>query len=265
MALFCHECNGTDFVDDRASGDTICTGCGLVAEAHAFQNPYVHDGAPLGTTLTSQTIAKCPRRLLYATGDASRMRGLITSSCDLQSCAARVGLPEMVVQTALSMWEKLLEERLCKGDLRKGLVGACLYFACKACSLARSKATIASACLIPVDVLAKAMKLYAAAHKQVQRCLPTESGDLLATSMNRVCGIPEECRRAVLAAARKIDERINATGVLEGKTPIVGAAAAIHIAIQQAGFPVTKLHTFLQVSHHTLDRTLAIIRCHVPC
>lgn len=262
----CPECPGpTSLVEDSCSGDTVCTGCGLVLDSHAFQTPAFHEGAPMEATLASQTIARAPRNLVRAAGDSSKLRGLVASCCELQASAARISLPSNVTEQACSMWQRVLVRRVCKGDVRTGLIAACLYYACKILGFPRTKASIAGACLLPLDVVAKGLKLYTALDKDagVAQALPTDSRDVISGLLAKaVCLVPARLLRRVHARARQVDEKASSSGVLEGRTPVVRAAAALYCAMATMGLPCAGLFREVGVSHNTLSCAVAVVRRH---
>lgn len=262
----CPECpEPTVLVDDVQTGDTICTACGLVLQSGAFETPAFHEGAPLEPVLATQTICRPPRHLMHAAGDSSKLRGIVGTSCDLRASAARISLPAPVVDHAATLLEAALSSRVCKGELRQGLVAACLYYACKVLGYPRTKKAVAVACVLPVDVVAKGLKLYTTMNRDACIVLakPTESRDVLSCLVARATLlIPTALQRKVQAQARLVDEAAMRTGVLEGKTPHVRGGAALCIAMQRMGLPCKELHGEIGVSHNTLTYAVGLIRQH---
>jgi len=265
------ECGETDIIDDRQTGDSICASCGLVIDDRAWDTSCQSKAEPLGRkTLSSQTITKCPRRLLYASGDASKLRSLVATCCELRIAAANIGLTDSISDTAKQMWEEISDQHVCRGELKLGLMAACIYFSCKLARFPRTKEVVSGACNILPETLGKACKLYNKIRKPARRdsilmCSPTESRDVLSTciSMVGVDLIPQEAVRAVTAKARLADEQITKCGVLEGKTPRVRAAAAISIGMEWSGLSGReRLYAAVHVSQYTLSRTLSVIKAH---
>ena len=261
----CHECFCCDLVDDACTGDTICTGCGLVLDQQAFVNPAVHDGAVMEEVLTTQKIANCPRRLQFAGGDSSKLRGGVAGSCEIQTVSGRLALPEPTAELACKLWKDIVHKRTCKGDLRKGILAASIYFACKVSGFPRPKRSIAAACGTPVDVVAKGIKLHLqlSRSEQMQTAKPADSGDVLAVHLAAAAHlVPCHLSRRTLAHARKLDAEITNAGILEGKTPHVRAAAALYITLKDLGLPAAELPDAAGISRHTLTRTLAVLNAH---
>lgn len=266
----CSECGGCDVVEDRQTGDCVCQGCGLVLEDHAWDF-NTHDlSAPLpNETLTHQVIANCPRKLMHAGNHSSRLRTLATSSSELRWMAGQLTLPDNVLHSALDMWERVHAHHVCRGEMRRALEATCLYFACKLAGFPRPKDLLARAFGLDLAVLNKAFKTYMGIVQPTGKdaalmANPTESRDILASCVAAAVGlIPDELQRVVLADARKVDEAIHRTGVLEGKTPKVKAAAAISIAMRRRRLMGRNvLWESVGVSEYTLSRTLVMLRMH---
>ena len=269
----CRECASTDIVQDLQSGDSVCTSCGLVLDDHAWDfDTQLYASEPIQPTLTSQTISNCPKRFLHASGDSSRARSLIVSCCELRMCAATLGLPDSLSDHARKLWETINTDHICRGDLRVGVADAFLYYACKLASFPRSKRKVASCCNVTMDTLNKALKVYSrilrpARSDDVLMAKPTDSADVLASCVQEaVAGsvVPAYIVRKLTAQARLADQRVSDSGVLEGKTPQVRAAAAVSLAMRFLELPNRdKLYKAVGVSIYTLQRTVALVEDHV--
>ena len=270
-ALTCPECPSSYVIEDRQSGDAVCTGCGLVLEAHAWDSSCLPTGDPMQTVLASQTIGNCPRRLLYASGDSSRARSTIAGTCDLRSASADLGLPSGVADLAARSWESICDEHTCRGDVRDAVRAACIYYACKLFGVPRTKGQLRRACHVTPDLLQRALKLYRHVIRppladDVLMSSPTESKDLLAAVVQATVPhlVPSKLQRRVTAQARMADDDISKTGVLEGKTPRVRATAAVGLALERLQLPGREqLAKAAGVSQYTLSRTLALARAHI--
>lgn len=267
--MSCPECGGFELIDDKQSGDCICTSCGLVVQDHAWDT-RTYDGEPLRECLTQQVIGNCPQRLVQAGSDNSKLRSLLATTSHLRKVAGDLMLTEGIILTATRSWEQINAKHICRGEVRVALEAACTYYSCKLAGFARSKQVIAAGFGLSTCALKKGMKVYSQVLRPSQgdvvlMCSPTNSNDILASCVSAVCGllVPMELERIFLAETRKIDADVRGSGVLEGKTPVVSAAAAISIAMlrrQLAGRE--KLPEYLPVSPYTLSRTIALIRNH---
>ena len=265
MATSCKECGSLDLVDDRQSGDCICTGCGLVIEDHAWES-YNTSAEPLVECSTRQVIANCPRRFLQA----GRDRRTNQDTAHLRKVAGDLGLTDGIVSSAIAAWEQITAKHTCRGEVRVGLAAACVFFSCKLSGFPRSKQLVATAYGLSPASLKKAMKVYTDCMEPSRRdvllmCSSTDSKDVMSSCVSMAVGdlVPFDLERNFLAEARKIDAAVHGSGVLEGKTPHVVAAACVSIAMlrrKMAGRETLFKH--LKVSQHTLSRTLGLIKNH---
>lgn len=266
--IACVECNvPTEVVEDYRTGDCICTACGLVLDSHRLEcTDFTHSGV-LEDVLASQIIRDCPRSLLHAGSNAS-VRSGIQACCTIEVCAAKAMLPDAVISHAKQLWSDVSCRKLCRGHIRAGLTAACVYIACKMAQFPRSKSTLAAVFGLSVDVISKGIKLYMKLSKprlehSALLSAATDSKDLLGKCTSECPFISEEDMRSVTAKARIADAELSQSGVLEGKTPQVRAAAAISIALQRMGLKGgDQLHTALHISQYTLSRTLSLVRSH---
>lgn len=270
--LCCGECGGVEVVEDRQTGDSVCHDCGLVLEDRAWDvNSHDLCAAPLSqTNLPQHIIANCPQSFIHAYEHSSRTRTLAASASQIRWMAGQLALTNSITEGAVCAWEEIHRRHVCRGDLRRGVEAACIYNSCKLAGFPRPKQRILDVCTISASTLTKAIKLYVAVLKPHQGDMvvlgtPTDSQNILASccAMAVPDVVPVHMERQVLADARLVNEEVHKTGVLEGKTPQVKAAAAISIAMQRRGLPNReKLYEYVKVSDHTLSRTLALLRHH---
>lgn len=270
--LCCGECGGLEIVEDRQSGDSICQNCGLVLEEHAWEvNHHDLQAAPLlQTCLPQHIIVNCPQRFIQVGDQSSRIRTLAAATSEIRWMAGQLALTDSITQGAVDAWEEIHSKHVCRGDLRRGMQAACIYNSCKLAGFPRPKQRILAVCAISAPILTKASKLYISVLQPQERDMkmlgnPSDSRNILSACCSMAVPdlVPEEMERFVLAEARKVDEDIQKSGVLEGKTPQTKAAAAVSIAMQRKGLPKReRLWEYVGVSDHTLSRTLALLRHH---
>lgn len=264
----CPECPcETDVVTDCCSGDTICTSCGLVLDHHGWDTRSFTDAQPLESVLTSQTISNCPGRFKRAAGDSSKLRNLVSTNSSISSHAAAMALPQPVIKLSQELWEQISLNHVWRGDIRLGVIAACIYFACKLSSVPRTKVAVANIVGAASEAMKRGCK---ACHQHLQlsschaRCLhsSTDSKDVIGMLAGSCCGlVGDDQTRRLLAAARQIDHAVTESGVLEGRTPQVRASAALAVAAER--LQLCSLKAFckkMKVSFYTLTRTVAVVK-----
>jgi len=69
-------------------------------------------------------------------------------------------LPKVIEIEAKSLYKIISETKISRGNNRKGIIAACVYFACKTCGASRSQKEIAQMFLIRIPVITKGCKLF---------------------------------------------------------------------------------------------------------
>lgn len=258
----CTECQSWDIIEDAQSADTICTSCGLVLDSHAYATPPIHEGAVMEDLLGHQTISNCPTNLKHL-GCDSQQRTLVISAYNVATVASRICLSDNLILLSQQLWKQVCEARVFRGELRKGMMAACIYMACKLGGFSRPKSTVADACETSTGATSKALKLYFKLQGEQVHSAALDSADVLAQVSRSLCSLlqPYDPRK-VLAQARLIDHNICTSGVLEGKTPRVRASAALYMTLEKLGASCEGFAAAVGISQHTLSRTLTVIRTH---
>ncbi|XP_050380911.1 transcription initiation factor IIB-like [Argentina anserina] len=161
---FCKDCNRfTQTVLDHRQGDTICSECGLVLEAHYVDtsaewrtfadtendndpqrtgepvNPLLHNGG-LGTMISNakNNNAVGSDNQLRSFGRANKMvqkqqnpdRSLTQAFGAIASKAGMLGLMNTVVTRAQQIYKEADDKKFCRGRKDEALTTACLFLAC---------------------------------------------------------------------------------------------------------------------------------------
>lgn len=170
----CRECR-SPLIDDMQNGETICSGCGIVASSHAIDygpesnttdheekirlaratgiNTYArHD---LGVTTTIDPSSKdfsgrsIDRRIANQMTNLRTWQKRIRVSSPLEKrrvsvlsvmgmATASLGLPKTVLETASVLYRNIDSQINIKGRSTEAIVAAILYMACKKCGIVRS-------------------------------------------------------------------------------------------------------------------------------
>ncbi|GLT75525.1 hypothetical protein SLA2020_472430 [Shorea laevis] len=165
----CFDCKKeTEVIVDHRSGDTICSGCGLVLESYRIDdtsewrtfaddsdsrdpnrvgsptNPFL-DGGGLSTCITSSrkdgSVTEVFRSQKYAhNGDRNLIRGFKIIS----DMAERLGLVAAIKDRANQIYKNVDEQKSCKGRNLNAVLAAALFIACREAKLSRTLKEIAT-------------------------------------------------------------------------------------------------------------------------
>ena len=67
-------------------------------------------------------------------------------------------LPQVIINEAKSLYKIISDTKISRGNNRKGIIAACIYFACKTCNVSRSSKEIADMFNIKISILTKGCK-----------------------------------------------------------------------------------------------------------
>ncbi|RZC63462.1 hypothetical protein C5167_025236 [Papaver somniferum] len=168
--IFCSDCKrNTAVVFDHSAGDTICSECGLVLEAHSI------DETSEWRTFANETADNDPHRvgeksnhlltnsglttmISMPTGGANRSstgrfrnintpdpdRGLIEAFKVIAVMSDRLGLVSTIKDLANEIYKKMDDAKATRGRNKEALMAACLYTACNKLEKSRTMKEIHS-------------------------------------------------------------------------------------------------------------------------
>tara|TARA_Y100000817_G_C16856580_1_gene544271 strand:- start:1437 stop:2396 length:960 start_codon:yes stop_codon:yes gene_type:complete len=79
---------------------------------------------------------------------------------DISEKCIKNNLPQIIIQTAQSLYSIISVTKISRGNNRKGIIAACVFNACKECGVPRSVKELAEIFNIPPKVLTKGCKNY---------------------------------------------------------------------------------------------------------
>lgn len=155
------QCNNTDgsfFVTDHASGSIVCQLCGVVQMDNMIMYDYntsVHSSVVkdnnFGSIVPSSLVFTTYKddRLVYMS--MKRLNAMLSYTYEQRlerkiteivlNVGVQLNLPEPVVDETKYIFLKIRKKssKIIRGNVRSGLIGACVYIACKIDGIERSK------------------------------------------------------------------------------------------------------------------------------
>jgi len=77
---------------------------------------------------------------------------------DIESICNKNNIPNIIITESKSLYKLVCETKISRGNNRKGIIAACVYFACKNCNVGRSSKEIAEMFNIKISVFTKGCK-----------------------------------------------------------------------------------------------------------
>lgn len=249
---FCPECKtSTEVVFDHSAGDTICSECGLVLEAHAIDetsewrtfanesgdtdpnrvggpnNPLLNDGG-LSTVISKNPNGKQSDLGRFRNQGSSSDRNLIQAFKTIATMADRLGLVATIKDRASELYKKVEDLKSTKGRNQDAVIAACLYIACRQEDKPR---TVKEICTVANGATKKEIgraKEFIVKQLEVDMLQPMgtiHAGDFL----RRFCSSLGMNNQAVKAAQEAV-QRSEALDIR--RSPITIAAAIIYMITQ---------------------------------
>ncbi|XWS51059.1 hypothetical protein CRYUN_Cryun12cG0143600 [Craigia yunnanensis] len=256
--LFCPECKKlTEVVFDHSAGDTICSECGLVLEAHSVDetsewrtfsnesadNDPVRVGGPYNPLLSSgglSTVISKPNggssEFLSSSLGKWQGRGsdpdrnLIQAFKAIAAMSERLGLVTTIKDRANEIYKKVEDQKLLRGRNQDAIMAACLYIACRQENMPRTVKEICSVVHGTTKREIGRAKEFIVKHLELEMGQSVEIGTIHAGDyMRRFCsylGMTNQDVKAAQEAVQKSEE------LDIRRSPISIAAAIIYIISQ---------------------------------
>lgn len=247
----------TEVVFDHSAGDTVCSECGLVLEAHSIDetsewrtfanesgdNDPVRVGCPTNPLLTDgglSTVISKPNGSTgeYFSSSVSRWqnrgsnpdRSLIQAFKTMAIMADRLGLVATIKDRANEIYKKVEDQKPLRGRNQDAILAACLYIACRQEDKPR---TVKEICSVANGATKKEIgraKEFIVKQLEVEMGQSMEMGTIHAGDfLRRFCshlGMTNQAVKAAQEAVQKSEE------LDVRRSPISIAAAVIYIITQ---------------------------------
>ncbi|KAE8037198.1 hypothetical protein FH972_009808 [Carpinus fangiana] len=255
---FCPECKlATEVVFDHSAGDTVCSECGLVLEAHSIDetsewrtfanesgdNDPVRVGGPSNPLLADGGLSTVISRPNGGSGDflssslgrwqnrgSNPDRSLLQAFKAIATMSDRLGLVATIKDRANEIYKKVEDQKPLRGRNQDAILAACLYIACRQEDKPR---TVKEICSVANGATKKEIgraKEYIVKQLEVEMGQSMEMGTIHAGDfLRRFCSHLGMSNQAVKAA----QESVQKSEELDiRRSPISIAAAVIYMITQ---------------------------------
>ena len=257
--LLCSECGSRNIINDRESGEVVCSGCGLViAEPTVSTDPEwrafnleeaesrTRVGLPLSFSIYDKGLSTtfnpidsdgCGRRisrekrsemLRLKRWQARSMvessdRNLVQAMSELDRLSGGLHIPSTIQERAALIYRKVLKEGFVRGRRISAMVAASLYIACRMTQTPRTLVEVAR--YSPVDKKEIA-RCYRILLKELNLRLPVPKAQLRVSKVASKVELGEKTQRLAIEILGEAD-RLKIT---ISKDPMGLAASALYIA-----------------------------------
>ena len=262
----CPSCGNKKIVTDQSTGELFCEKCGFVfvekitdagAEWRSFPNDQtdktrvgagtsltIHDrglstvigginkdASTAGKPLTASMKSSIERLRTWdnrSQAHTSQEKNLRQALNEMNKVKDKLALTNLVVEKSAYIYRKAMERKLVRGRTIQGLVGACLYAACRDTETPRTLYDIANGMNIRKKDVARCYRLI---FRELELKMPVVDPVKGISRIASVAKLTEKSKRK----ATKILNQAKETGLVAGKDPMGLAAASLYLACISTG------------------------------
>tara|TARA_B100000470_G_scaffold70521_1_gene53788 strand:- start:460 stop:1383 length:924 start_codon:yes stop_codon:yes gene_type:complete len=256
----CPACGIKKILTDQNTGELFCGKCGLVisdkiidtsAEWRSFSNEggtdptrtgaptslTMHDrglstvigavnkdasGKPLSTSMKS-SIERLRTWDSRSQTQTSADRNLRQALNEMSKIKDKLALTDTVIEKAAYIYRKAMEKKLVRGRTIQGLVGACLYAACRNTETPRTLQDIAKGMDIKKKDIARCYRLI---FRELELKMPVVDPTQCVARIASIAVLTEKTKRKAI----QILNQAKGIGLVAGKDPMGIAAASLYLA-----------------------------------
>ena len=261
----CLRCGKNSLLTDDVTGEQFCSKCGYVVseksqesgpEWRSFQKDggadpartgapsslMIHDmglstvinplnkdasGKPLSTSMKS-TIERLRTWDSRSQAHTSSERNLRQALNEMSKLKDKLALTDLVIEKSAYIYRKSLEKKLVKGRSIQGLVGACMYAACRNTETPRTLQDIANGMNVRKKDIARCYRLI---FRELELKMPVIDPVKGVSRIASIAKLSEKSKRIAIQILNQAKD----SGLVAGKDPMGIAAASLYLACINTG------------------------------
>jgi len=241
---------------DNNTGEQICRKCGQVLVQNMADSSYdgfnedfknsrtgpkisitMHDGG-LSTIIGRSNFDFSGKAISYGMRGAlnrmrmwdsrskspgSAQRNLITALAEMNKLKEKMSLSDAIIERSAYFYRKASERKLIRGRTVKGIVGACIYAACRDLGTSRTIIEISKCMQAKRNIIAKSYRLL---FQQLSLKVPVPDSTSSIIRFSNNLELPEKVKRDAISILDILKEN----NVVAGKKPDAVAATVVYMA-----------------------------------
>ena len=281
----------TSLFDDN-TGEQICRKCGQILDSNMVDSSYdgfskdftnsrtgpkisitIHDGG-LSTIIGRSNFDSSGKAVSYGMkGTLNRMRmwdsrskssttahrNLTIALLEINKLKGKMSLSDAIIERAAYFYRKASEKKLIRGRTVKGIVGACIYAACRDLGTTRTIIEISNCMQERRNIIAKSYRLLFR-HLSLEVPVPDSTSSIIKFSNN--LELPEKVKRDAIFILDILKEN----QVVAGKKPDAVAATVVYMACIKNNENISqqKISKISGITTITIRNRLEEFRKYVP-
>ena len=156
MEFVCDVCNTNSIFEDYQNGVFVCSSCGLVSNDYVFGNDIVD----YNLNIDNQKIQSKTLQNTYNQQSLTNIeRNVNKFSQMIDQLCGDVFLPN-VLTLSKSLYESFIKRKITRGKNRTGIIGCCIYHACRIENVPRSIHEISKICNISKTIINHSNRIF---------------------------------------------------------------------------------------------------------
>jgi len=238
--------------NDSKSSDP--TRCGLAL------NPLLPE-ASVGTTIKSgyyDKIMNKTKKMNDWNSMTYKERSLNKIFNDIQLVCNNSNLKQKIIQEAKSLYKIMSENKISRGNNRKGIIAACVYFACKNCNVPRSTKEISEMFSIKNVIITKGCKKFQEIlhynkqhNKRINKNIIIHSNDFIDRFCNKL-----NLNNNDIQIIKNISDKAQELKIIYENTPPSIAAGSIYLYVRINKINISKkdISNISKISEVTINK-----------
>lgn len=214
-------------------------------------------GSSVSFTKNTKTMNQVRKYQQYI-GMPYKERSLYKVFLDIQDACRNNNLPNIIINESKSLYSIISDTKISRGSNRKGIIAACVYFACKECGVPRSSKEIADIFNIKTTIMTRGIKKcqeIVNMNKKNKNRLSKSSSVQPSHFIKRFCNrldLNETDIQKIIEICLKVYEK----NIISENTPPSIAAGCIFYFIKDNGLEITKkqISDICKISEVTINK-----------
>lgn len=257
VGFFCPECSGY-IINVEHVGETVCSNCGLIISErevntsqyerriydHSERTKKCRVGPPLSELLPDISLCTSIDRKYIRNADLKRavkhdnyiswdIRNLLIASTELKRISTNLNIPYHARINALNLYKRVLKSDILRGRSIKGMVVACLYYACKERKIARTFQDFVDESPEEIQII---KKCYKKMMKKLQLKTIITNPKHLIPRHAKALKIPPKIEKKII----DLISQYTKTSRVQGKNPKGLCAGAIYLVCKMSKFKISQ-------------------------
>ena len=194
LYMNCTYCSSVLIVLDESNGNFVCTDCGTVSKEQVYKNHCSFE-----CNIPSVFLNIPPQKKYYE------------QFTSINKEIEHINFPRHIISNTIDLYEHFRKYKICRGRIRKGIIGCAIFYACKNDNIQRSILEISKLLQIHTFYIHKAKKIFDEFLKNENLLIKTslDSGQFIKRFCNTLNITKQEKYKLIYKTKKIIDLKLD--------------------------------------------------------